>query len=63
MKEDLLRNYTKQGHPIFHSGIDKMYKHYNKHLSKKKNNKIAIKILLILNFEKSERKNTNESCL
>ena len=44
MKKDLLRNYTKLGRPIFHSGIDKIYEHYNRHLSKKKNHKIAIKI-------------------
>ena len=34
MMQDLLQNYTKPGHPIFHSGIDKIYEHYNRHLSK-----------------------------
>ena len=44
MKEDLLLNYTKPGHPIFHAGIDKIYEHYNKHLSKKKITKLLSQI-------------------
>ena len=44
MMQDLLQNYTKPGHPIFHSGIDKIYGHYNKHLSKKKITKFLSKI-------------------
>ena len=43
MKEDLLLNYTKPGHPIFHAGIDKIYEHYNKELSKKKIAKLLSK--------------------
>ena len=54
MMQDLLQNCTKPGHPIFHSGIDEIYEHHNRHLSKKKIHKISIKNLLILNFEKSE---------
>ena len=36
MLQDLRENYTKPGHPIFHSGINKIYEHYNRNLSKKK---------------------------
>ena len=43
MKEDLLLNYTKPGHPIIHAGIDKIYEHYNKELSKKKIAKLLSK--------------------
>ena len=43
MKEDLLLNYTKLGHPIFHAGIDKIYEHYNKELSKQKIAKLLSK--------------------
>ena len=43
MKQDLLQNCTKPGHPIFHSGIDEIYEHYNRHLSKKKITKLLSK--------------------
>ena len=44
MKQDFVENYTKPGHPIFHAGIDKIYEHYNKQLSKEK----ITKLLLLL---------------
>ena len=44
MKQDFVENYTKPGHPIFHAGIDKIYEHYNKHLSKEKITKLLSKI-------------------
>ena len=43
IKEDFIRNYTTPGHPIFHAGIDKIYEHYNRRLSKEKITKLLSK--------------------